>query len=287
MNPEEFQDILYRKDETTGIVRVTLNQPKRKNSLTFHSFMELCLAADEVQKDPGATAMIITGAKDPDGNNPTREAFSSGGYFNPREEALGGGDAELNADDPYRIDRTDIAQKRLTLTMWKLDKPVIAAINGFAIGAGFTMPLACADLIFASEHAWAQLPFVPLGIVPEFASSYILPRLAGFQKAKELIYFGRKITAGELEAMGLINAVLPHEELLPYAQKQALKLVPPKGAGLAVRMAKRALHAPLIDAMANALDQENLALNKAMTTTDFFEALSARVERRSPVYTGK
>lgn len=287
MNTQHFKDIVYTRDEETGIVFITLNQPKRKNALTFYTFWELCQAVDEVREDETARAVIITGAKDPDSDDPMKEAFSSGGYFNPKQGPLGDGDVALSEDAKAEIDRTDIAQKRLTLKMWELDKPVIAAINGYAIGAGFTMPLACADLIYASEHAWAQLPFVSLGLIPEFASSYILPRLAGFQKAKEIIYFGEKITAQQLLEFGMINKVLPHQELIPYAKEQALKLIPPQGAGLAVRMGKRALHGHLMETVAKALDTENLFLNKALTTSDFTEGIKARLERRKPVYQGK
>lgn len=90
--------------------------------------------------------------------------FRSGGYFHPEKGPLGENDASISNEVKEQIDFTVIAQKILTLEMWQFEKPVIAAINGYAIGAGFTMPLVCADLIFASEHAWAQLPFVRLGI---------------------------------------------------------------------------------------------------------------------------
>jgi len=126
---------------------------------------------------------------------------------------------------------TDIAQKKLCLKLWSLYKPVIVAMNGLAIGGGLTIPLACADLIFASEHAWARLPFVSLGIVPEFASSYFLPRLLRFQRAKEIMFFGEKITAQQLLEMGIVNRVLPHGELISYARETALKLIPPRGHG--------------------------------------------------------
>ena len=225
--------------------------------------------------------MILTGAKDPDSNDPTKEAFSSGGYFNlaamvkMREEFKG------------QIDFTDIAQKKLTLKMWQFDKPVIAAVNGLTVGGAFTMCLSCADLIYVSEHAWAQLPFVKIGILPELASSYLLPRLLGFQRAKEIMYFGERITAQQMFELGLVNKVLPHEQLIPYAREMALKLIPPGGAWMAIRMAKRALHKPLLKEITEALDRENEGLNQAFGTEDFREALKARAEKRNPVFRGK
>ncbi len=280
MKVEDFTDILFEKDDQTGIVMVTLNTPKRKNALSPLTFLELFWAVEIMENDDSAHIMIITGAKDPDDNDLTNEAFSSGGYFNPT--ALGNVDDELLK----QIDIQDIAQKKLTMKMWQFDKPVIAAINGLAIGAGFTMPLACADLIYMSEHAWLKLPFVSLAIVPEFAMTYVLPRVVGFQKAKEIMYFGEAIKAKEALELGLINEVVPHEDLLFTAREAALKLIPPQGAGLAVRMTKRALHKPLLDNFSKTLDLENEGLNKAMTTEDFMECLAAKGQKRTPVFKG-
>ena len=280
MKIENFKDILYEKDED-GIVMLTLNTPKRKNAMSFYTFHELHEAVDVFEKDDFAHVMILTGAKDPDNNNPAAEAFSSGGYFNP--SALQGIAPEIM----QKIDLSDIAQKKLTMKFFECDKPVIAAINGLSIGGGFTMPLACADLIYASEYAWMRMPFVRLGIVPEFGSAYLLPRLIGYQRAKEIMYFGEKFTAEKALEMGLINKILPHDDLIPYAKEMALKLIPPGGPGFAVRLTKRALHQPYIDAMSKSLDIENAGLNQSITTKDFAEAAIARKEKRDPVYTGK
>jgi 2-(1,2-epoxy-1,2-dihydrophenyl)acetyl-CoA isomerase len=281
MKADEFNNIIYDMDDETGIVTVTINRPDIKNALTILVLLELYWAADAVETDASVKAMILTGGKSADMDDPTGEAFSSGGYFNLAElEAL---DEKTKSD----IDLTDIAQKRLCLKMWQLEKPVIAAINGLAIGGGFTIPLACADLIYVSEHAWVKLPFVNLGLIPELASSYLLPRLVGFQRAKEIIYFGEQIPAPKLYDMGLANQVLPHDELLPYAKQMALKLIPPQGAGLATRLAKKALHEPLIDAVTKALDSENEGLNKTIASADFWEALAARKEKREPVFKGE
>jgi 2-(1,2-epoxy-1,2-dihydrophenyl)acetyl-CoA isomerase len=281
MKTEEFRDILYEKEEATGIVTVTLNQPQRKNAMSSLTFLELFWAVEHLDSDESALAMVITGAVDPEKNDPENEAFSSGGYFSPR--AFEGMSDEIKA----QIDFQDIAQKKLSERFWRLEKPVIAAINGLAIGAGFTMPFLCADLIYASEHAWARLPFVQLGIVPEFAMTLVLPRLMGFQKAKEIMYFGETIPAQELVDLGLINKVVAHGQLLDYAKQMALKLIPPGGAGMAVKLTKRAIHKPLVDRVAGALDEENFGLNKAVASEDFFEVLAAKQQKREAVYKGK
>ena len=281
MQVKDFQDIKYEKDEQTGIVLITLNTPKRKNAMSPYTFLELFWAVESMEKDEGARAMILTGAKDPDSNDPTKEAFSSGGYFNLAAMV------KMREEFKDQIDFTDIAQKKLTLKMWQFDKPVIAAINGLVVGGAFTMCLSCADLIYVSEHAWAQLPFVNIGIIPELASSYLLPRLLGFQRAKEIIYFAERIPAPKLFELGLVNKVLPHDQLIPYAKEMALKLIPPAGAWMAVRLAKRALHKPLVEAVTQALDRENEALRQAFETDDFREALKARAEKRPPAFQGR
>ncbi len=281
MKVEDFNDILYEQDETTGIVTVTLNTPKRKNALSFITFLELFYAVDAMERDNTARAMIITGAKDLDSHDPANEAFSSGGYFNMKLIQ------EIPDEMRDQIDLTDIAQKKLCLKFFSFDKPVVAAINGLAIGAGFTMPLAAADLIYMSEHAWIQLPFVGLGIVPEFALTYFLPRLMGFQKAKEIVYFRKRVPAQQALEWGWVNGVLPHDQLLSHAREVAQKLIPPEGPGLAVKLAKRAFHKPYIDAITEALDAENEGMNQGVMTYDFGEALKARKEKRAPVFRGE
>jgi 2-(1,2-epoxy-1,2-dihydrophenyl)acetyl-CoA isomerase len=282
MKVEEFKDILYEKDETTGIVMVTLNVPERKNAMSFITNLELFYAVQAMEEDDGARAMIITGAKDPNSGDPTKEAFSSGGYFTPKLFT------DIPEEIKKEIDLTDLAAKRLCLKLFNFEKPVVAAVNGMAIGAGFTMPLSGADLIYMSEHAWIEFPFVGrLGILPEFALTYFLPRLMGFQKAKEIVYFPKRITAQQALEWGWVNEVVPHDELIPRAQEIARKLIPPEGPGLSVKLAKRAFHQPYIDAVTRALDVENQGLTQTMKSHDFGEGVKARKEKRPPVFKGE
>lgn len=276
----DFKQIRYDKDPETGIVQVTLNRPGIKNALGVLMLLDLYRAADAVEKDKTASAMILTGAVSPDNTAPDKEAFSSGMYLDFSELE------SLDAETKQEVDLADIAQKRLCLKLWKINKPVVAAINGLAIGGGFTIPLACADLIYISEHAWAKLPFVRLGLVPELASSYLLPRIIGLQRTKEIMFFGERLSAERLYDLGLVNRVLPHGELLQFAREQTCKLIPPQGAGLAVRLSKEILHNPMIEAVSRALDRENEGLNRGFGTSDFMEALNARMEKRDPQFSG-
>ncbi len=276
----EFKQIRYEKDPENGIVQVTLNRPEIKNALGIVMLLDLYRAVEAVENDETASAMILTGAVSADKTDPAQEAFSSGMYLDFAElEAL---DEETRQE----VDLTDLAQKRLCLKLWKFTKPMVAAINGLAIGGGFTIPLACADLIYMSEHAWVKLPFIRLGLVPELASSYLLPRLIGLQRAKEIMFFGERLSAERLYDLGLVNQVLPHSELLRFARAQTCKLIPPQGAGLAVRLSKEILHKPMIEAVSRALDLENEGLNRGFATSDFMEALNARMEKRDPRFSG-
>ena len=276
-----YTHILYDKDPKSGIVQVTLNRPEIKNALGILMLLDLYRAAETFEKDEGAHAMIITGAVPAENNDPTQEAFSSGAYLDFAELE------SLDEETKKEVDLTDIAQKRLCLKLWNINKPIVAAINGLAIGGGFTIPLAVADLIYLSEYAWAKLPFARIGLVPELASSYLLPRLLGFQRAKEIMFFGERLSAARLYELGLINRVFPHKDLIPATIKETCRLIPPQGAGLAVRLAKEILHKPMIEAVSQALDLENRGLNKAFGTADFMEALNARIEKREPSFKGK
>ncbi|MFT5579209.1 MAG: enoyl-CoA hydratase/carnithine racemase [Paraglaciecola psychrophila] len=280
MSPDQFRDIDYQKD-SEGIVTVTFNTPKRKNALSLLSFYEIYCAVELLEQDDSAHAMIFTGAKDPNSDDPSKEAYSSGGYFSP--DALDGVPAEII----QQLDTSDIAQKRTTLKLFQCDKPIIAAVNGLAIGGAFTLTLAVCDQVYMSEHAWIQLPFAKLGISPELASSFLLPRLMGFQRAKEMMFFSERIDAQQAVNLQLANKVLPHAELMDYAREKTLQLIPPKGAGLAVRKMKKLMHQPQVAAISDALDKENEALQILFSSGDFAEDMQARIERRAPVFTGR
>ena len=146
MKIEDIQDIIYEKEEN-GICTITINQPKRKNAMSFLTFLEIETVLADMETDKNAKVLIITGCEE-------ANAFSSGGYFNMNIYP------QLPPEILEEIDLTDIAIKRLCMKFWSFSKPVIAAINGLAVGAGFTMPLAAADLIYMADDAWIGFYFV-------------------------------------------------------------------------------------------------------------------------------
>ena len=275
MNIEDFEDIIYKKEEN-GICTITFNRPERRNALSYVTFLEIQTALDDMEKDKNAKVLILTGS-------PEGRAFSSGGYFNMKMVT------DIPEDIMKDIDLMDIAQKKTCMKFWNFKKPVIAAINGLALGAGFIMPLAGADLIYMADDpkTYLGLIFVKRAIVPEFGLSFLLPFYVGFQKAKEILYFGDKIHAKEAEKLGLINKALPPEELLPFVRKQAERLIPPKGPSLSLKLMKKTMHDYFREIISSTLDKENEALQAAFKTHDMRESTKALMQKREPIFKGK
>jgi enoyl-CoA hydratase/carnithine racemase len=275
MKVEEFEDIVYEK-EKNGICTITFNTPKRRNALSYVSFLEIVTALDDMEEDPNARVLIMKGCEE-------GKAFSSGGYFNMKMVT------EIPEHIMKDIDLMDIAQKRICMKLWKFPKPIIAAVDGLAVGAGFTMILAGADLIYMADDpdTWIGLYFVKRGITPEFGLSFLLPLYVGFQKAKELIYFGEKISAKEAEKLGLINKAVPKDELMKIVREKAMELIPPKGPSVALKLMKKTIHDYFIDILSKTLDKENEALQAVFKTHDMRESTKALLQKRDPIFKGK
>ncbi len=274
METKQFKDILFKKEDN-GIVTVTLNRPERKNALSALTLLELWYAIDHAEKDNDIKVMILTGSEE-------ANAFCSGGYFSVKDVRK-----DIPPEHLKEINLRDMASKKLCLKFWDFKKPIVSAINGLAVGGGFTLPIICTDLIYASQDAWFGLYFVKRAVMPDFATTYLLPFLIGFAKAKELFYLGDKITAEEAEKLGLINKVLPKDELMPYAREIALRLIPPKGPSLSIKLMKKTIHAYFRDIIEKQLDLENKNWVKTIISSDFNESLIALKERREPNFKGK
>jgi 2-(1,2-epoxy-1,2-dihydrophenyl)acetyl-CoA isomerase len=149
------------------------------------------------------------------------------------------------------------------------------------------MPLIGADLIYMAEDAWLGFYFVKRAVVAEFSSSFVLPFLVGFHKAKELMYFGDKVFAHEAEKLGLVNKVLPSDELIPYVRKQALRLVPPNSPSLSLSKMKKIMHSHFKEIASKTLDLENQGLRELFKTQDFRAATKSLITKKDPIFKGK
>ncbi len=273
MEIEDFKDILYEKEDN-GICTITFNRPERRNAISKLTFVEIEAVLDDMEQDKQAKVLIITGCKE-------ANAFSSGGYISKDYTA------SIPRKIRKRLDFSDIVEKKLILKFWDFPKPIIAAINGLAIGVAATLPLAVADLIFIAEDAWLAYYFVKRAIMQESGSSFLLPFYVGFQKAKELLYFGDKVMAQEAERLGLVNKVLPSNKLMPCAREQALKLIPPIGPSLSIKLMKKTMHDYFREILSKTMDLENENDMIVINTEDFRESVRSLREKRDPIFIGK
>jgi 2-(1,2-epoxy-1,2-dihydrophenyl)acetyl-CoA isomerase len=273
MKISDFQDILYEKEEN-GICTLTFNRPERRNAISKLTFAEIEAVINDMEQDKNARVLIITGCEQ-------ANAFSSGGYVSKDYTA------SIPREVRKQLDFTDIVEKRLILKPWDFSKPIIAAINGLAIGAAATLPITTADLIYMAEDAWFAFYFVKRALMPESGSSFILPFYLGFQIAKELLFFGENINAQKAEKLGLVNKILPKDELLPYARKQALRLIPPKGPSLSIKLMKKTMHSYFRDILSKTMDLENKNDLTVIKSQDFRESVKSLREKRDPIFSGK
>jgi len=267
---EDFKDIKYEKEEN-GIGTITINRPERRNALSRITFLELEAAFDHMEHDDDIRVVVITGNQD--GN-----AFSSGAYVSPKVMD------EMTPEIRKLIDPTDLSSKNMARKIFDFPKPVVAAVNGLAIGGGITMLLIGADLIYASENAYLGFYFVQNAFMSEFASTFLLPLYLGFQKAKEIMYYGGKIEAQKALELGLVNKVLPLNELVPYAREQALKLITPKAPGVSIRLMRKAVHDMFKDQIYKILDIENEGYKTLLKSENVGIAMSARINKKEPVF---
>lgn len=254
-----------------GVVILKLNRPDLRNPISDREMIDALLTAlERLETDSSARVAILTG---------TGSAFSSGG--NVKEMKPGG---SLNAGTPIA---TRKAYKRgiqkLPLAFAALEVPVIAAINGPAIGAGCDLACMC-DLRIASENARFAESFVKLGLIAGDGGAWLLPRIVGWSKAAEMALTGDFVDAREALACGLVSQVVPNAELTDAARALARRIAtnPPH----AVRMTKRLLWESRRTDLASLLELASAMQAAAHTTADHAEAVEAFLEKRSPNFTG-
>jgi 2-(1,2-epoxy-1,2-dihydrophenyl)acetyl-CoA isomerase len=260
----EFQDILLKKED--GVAIVTLNRPETLNALSLSMREGLATVFEGFRSDDTVRAVVLTGAG---------RAFCAGG------------DVKGMADARSSVDMRDFIRgsvHRAVKAMATLEKPVIAMVNGVAVGAGCSIVMAC-DLIIASEAAKFGQAFIRVGLSPDWGGAYFLPRLVGPAKAKELLFTGKLIDAREAERIGLVNQVVPPEELEPTVISLARQLAqgPTKAIGIAKMLVTRGLELDL----GSLLDYEAYAAAVCVQTEDHHEGVRAFIEKRPPVFKGR
>jgi enoyl-CoA hydratase/carnithine racemase len=254
--------VLVRREG--AVCTLTLNRPDAMNSLSFPMLLELRGALEALEFDPDVRCAIVTGAGD--------RAFCAGADL---KERAGMSDTDV---------RRYIQTIRSTFTLAEnLPIPVLAAVNGVALGGGTELALAC-DLRIASDKATLGLTEASLAIIPGAGGTQRLPRIVGKAKAKELIFTARRVDAGEALAIGLVNRTVPHESLLAEARTMADAIV--QNGPVALRAAKRAIDRGLEMDLASGLVFESTCYELTIPTEDRREGLAAFREKRKPVYKG-
>lgn len=249
------------------LATITLNRPERMNAFTWEMVDAWAAALLEAQADEKVHVIIVTGAG---------RAFCSGGDI----QGMG-----------QRQERTPLMRKtelaghvhRIPLALESVDKPVIAAINGAATGAGLDLALQC-DLRFAAASARLGETYVRVGLVPGAGGTWFLPRLVGTAKALELFWTGDLIDAAEAERIGMINKVLPDEGLMSHVKGVAEKIA--QGPQLSVRFIKRAVHQGARIDLRTSLDLISSHYAVVSSSADHKEAVAAYLEKRKPSFTG-
>lgn len=250
-----------------GVATILLNRPKRKNAFTIAMIDEWAAMLVALRTDPAARAIVLTGAGD---------AFCSGIEFSE----LDGTTMDAPAWKAILTEKIH----RVAFALEDLDKPVICAVNGVAVGAGMDMALMC-DMRFASRSARFSEGYVRVGLVPGDGGCFWLPRLVGPAKALELLLTGDFIDSAEAERLGIVNRVYDDATLQADVNTFARKLA--AGPPIAMRMIKRAVYQSLRTDMRTALDLISSHMGVVTQTYDSREAFGAFREKRAPVFEGR
>jgi len=251
-----------------GIATITLNRPERMNAFNWEMIDAWAEALAQCRTNDGVSVVLMTGAG---------TAFCSGGDIGDMKSRGGRTPLERKTELESHV-------HKIPLALEALDKPVIAAINGAATGAGLDLAL-MADLRIAAESARLGETYVKVGLVPGAGGAWFLPRLVGTAKALELFWTGELIGAHEAERIGLVNKVVPDAELMTAARALAQKIA--GGPPLSVRFIKRAVKEGLRSDLRSALDLISSHYAVVASSADHREAVAAYLEKRKPVFTGR
>ncbi|GMG87161.1 enoyl-CoA hydratase [Biformimicrobium ophioploci] len=242
--------------ERGRVLEITINRPERKNALTQAMYAAMAKLINEAREHSHIRVVLLTGSE---GN------FTSGN------------DVADFLSLPSDFENSAVGQ--FLGALYHCDKPVVAAVNGPAVGIGTTL-LLHSDLVYCGDDAVFQMPFVNLGLCPEFASSYFVPRLVGHVKAAELLLLCKRFDGAEAEAMGLVNACVPAAEALERARTAAEQLAAQPPA--AVRLTKKLLRHATFDVGERMISEEVSHFTPLLQSGEFREAATAFMEKRKP-----
>jgi 2-(1,2-epoxy-1,2-dihydrophenyl)acetyl-CoA isomerase len=248
------------------VATITLNRPEVRNALDIAMRQELVAALDEIEGDAGARALVLTGA---------------GGHF------CAGGDVNTMRERRFSADegraRVELLN-RFIVRLVNFPCPTLAMVEGYAVGAGCNLALAC-DLVMASETAKFGELFGKIGLVPDGGGTYLLSRLVGLARAKELIFTADVIDAGQALRLGMINRVVPATELVAATRALAERIA--AGPPLALRLAKELVNRAAASDLETALNLEAFAQGLAIASDDHREGVAAFFEKRPPRFSGR
>ena len=258
-----YQYVKYERKKSR-IALITLNRPEKRNPLTPKLREELIEALKEAERDEQIDVIILTGAG---------KAFCAGGDIEKFVKRI------KEEDQPKKRGTSIDRFGAWGVEIAKIDKPIIAAINGVSAGAGISIALLC-DLRIASGQAKFILAFARMGLVPDVGLTYLLPRTIGIGKALELFYTAGTIGAQEALELGLVNRIVPHEKLMEEAMAMASRIA--KGPRVALRLIKRAVFRELVSSLQEQTELEGLMQNICFSTEDHKEGVKAFMEKRAP-----
>ncbi|MFC1871210.1 enoyl-CoA hydratase/isomerase family protein [Chloroflexota bacterium] len=251
-------------DKKDGVATITLDRPQQLNAITLPMAYSLAAALDGMEKDNDIKALILTGA--------------GRGFCAGLDATTFGPVAEMSPEELGALMRT------LTIPLDSLSIPTIAAVNGATVGAGLSLALVC-DMRIASEKARFASGYLGVGLIPDVGGTYSLPRIVGTARAMELMITGDPFGADEAERLGIVNRVVPDEELMKAATRLAEKIA--RGPSVAIKLLKQAVRQGINNSLEQQIEFECFADYTCFRTEDHKEGIKALLEKRTPEFRGE
>ncbi len=270
INSSVIQDV----NRESGFATLTLNRPESLNSLSHELLQSLSGAIDEVAADDSIRAVIITGSG---------RAFCAGADTDEMTGGTGDGPHKPGPGGAEALRRGFELAHKVILGIYEMEKPVIAAINGTAVGAGFDLACAC-DIRIASDTARFMAAYIHVGLFPGYGGTWLYPRVLGPAKAAELMYTGNFLEVDEAKSLGFVNDVVSGDELIGAAEKMARRIA--NGPPIAIRLAKMMMRRGMTMDLETSLEMSAAAEAITLSSDDHVEGMAALRQKRRPEFKG-